>query len=397
MATMAANVGPAASYPSPPQYSPPSDKPMMDGTYEPNSMSSSSSPQATSNDKSPLSSLNLNFLKTLSEKRTTRDGNPPKRRGPKPDSKPALTRRQELNRQAQRTHRERKELYIKALEDEVLRLKEVFSNVSQDKDKLADENRQLRNLLHQNGIASSSVGAMDDVISNPSMGYTSSGSISGSYAPGSSSAFTPPMTSISSLPSVAGSAQMMGGHMGQQHPVQSVVDYDQAGIDFVLTLEKPCMDHLPWLLEKGSDSPGEPCGHALMASCPPEPFAELNSEIPFGNAHGATVDGAESKAKNAEQRLLKTWELSKGDLTTLLDLSKRLDLDGEITPVMAWGTILGHPRLTELTRKDFEKITDDLKGKVRCYGFGAVMEEFEVRDSLNAVLSAKPEATIGSF
>lgn len=30
------------------------------------------------------------------------DGAAPKRRGPKPDSKPALTRRQELNRQAQR-------------------------------------------------------------------------------------------------------------------------------------------------------------------------------------------------------------------------------------------------------------------------------------------------------
>lgn len=32
----------------------------------------------------------------------TLDGQVPKRRGPKPDSKPALTRRQELNRQAQR-------------------------------------------------------------------------------------------------------------------------------------------------------------------------------------------------------------------------------------------------------------------------------------------------------
>lgn len=53
-------------------------------------------------DKGPLQSLNLGFLKTLTEKRTTRDGQPPKRRGPKPDSKPALTRRQELNRQAQR-------------------------------------------------------------------------------------------------------------------------------------------------------------------------------------------------------------------------------------------------------------------------------------------------------
>lgn len=55
------------------------------------------------NDKNgPLSSLNLGFLKSLTEKKTTRDGQAPKRRGPKPDSKPALTRRQELNRQAQR-------------------------------------------------------------------------------------------------------------------------------------------------------------------------------------------------------------------------------------------------------------------------------------------------------
>jgi len=69
--------------------------------------------------KSPLS-MSLGFLKTLTEKKTTRgrfdvlqeaippadhyvvDGQTPKRRGPKPDSKPALTRRQELNRQAQR-------------------------------------------------------------------------------------------------------------------------------------------------------------------------------------------------------------------------------------------------------------------------------------------------------
>lgn len=48
--------------------------------------------------------LGFGFLKSLtsSDKKLTRDGQPAKRRGPKPDSKPALTRRQELNRQAQR-------------------------------------------------------------------------------------------------------------------------------------------------------------------------------------------------------------------------------------------------------------------------------------------------------
>ncbi|KAI1461660.1 hypothetical protein F4805DRAFT_412931 [Annulohypoxylon moriforme] len=356
-------------------------------------MSSSSSPQNSAGgqpDKGgPLSSLNLNFLKSLNDKKTTRDGNPPKRRGPKPDSKPALTRRQELNRQAQRTHRERKELYIKALEDEVLRLKEIYSNVSQDKDKLAEENRQLKTLLRQNGISLGSASGIDDVASGLSPGYTSSGSISGSYAPGSSNtAYTPPLTSMSSPPSMSVSSQ---GQQRQQQPGQSRVDYEQAGIDFVLTLERPCMDHMPWLIERAQDTSGDACGHALMASCPPEPFPELGEEIPFGYAHTRANRGDPNLNQSSQQ----TWELSKADLATLLDLSKKLDLDGEITPVMAWGMVLAHPRLADLKKEDFDRLMDDLKGKVRCYGFGAVMEEFEVRDALNAVFSAKPEMSMG--
>ncbi|KAI4865544.1 hypothetical protein F4820DRAFT_447900 [Hypoxylon rubiginosum] len=406
--------GPTASYPSPPtHYSPSDHRPSLGSLYEHvSTMSSSGSPPNPNNaqpDKGPLSSLNLNFLKSLNDKRTTRDGQQPKRRGPKPDSKPALTRRQELNRQAQRTHRERKELYIKALEDEVLRLKEIYSNVSQDKDKLAEENRQLKTLLQQNGLSLGSGAGVDDVGNGLSPGYTSSGSISGSYAPGSSNtAYTPPLTSISSPPSMSVSSQGIGGQpqsrslSQQQQPGQSHVDYEQAGIDFVLTLERPCMDHMPWLLERAHDTGGDACGHALMATCPPEPFPELADNIPFGYAHNhqnhansAVVAAAAANANaNANAKCEpnhRTWELSKADLATLLDLSKKLDLDGEITPVMAWGMILAHPRLRELKREDLEKLIDDLKGKVRCYGFGAVMEEFEVRDALNAVFMAKPE------
>lgn len=89
---------------------------------------SQSSPDAPMSDQADpnrrSSALNLGFLKDLTSKRSTRgtlplplalarrldtncdgvktDGTQPKKRGPKPDSKPALTRRQELNRQAQR-------------------------------------------------------------------------------------------------------------------------------------------------------------------------------------------------------------------------------------------------------------------------------------------------------
>jgi len=153
-----------------------------------------------------------------------------------------------------RTHRERKELYIKALEDEVLRLKEIFSNVSNDKQKLSEENKQLKTVLAQNGI---NVASSDDAPPrSASVGYTSSPSASGhSYAHGSHSAFTPPLTSQSSAPSISPSTQVpphshrnpspnpiMAGNQlrnltAQQLQANRGVDYEQAGIDFVLTYE----------------------------------------------------------------------------------------------------------------------------------------------------------------
>ena len=122
------------------------------------------------------------------------------------------------------------------------------------------------------------------------------------------------------------------------------------------------MDHMPWLLERNSQVGGsEPCGHALMASCPPEPFPELTPDIPFGYANVRVGGGEEARQR--------TWELTKGDLATLLDLSGRLNLDGEITPVMAWGMVLAHERVGELRREDFEELAGELGRKVRCYGY----------------------------
>lgn len=169
------------------------------------------------------------------------------------------------------------------------------------------------------------------------------------------------------------------------------------------SLEKPCMSHLPWLLQRGIEAGGLPCGHALMATCPPKPFSELTSDIPFGYRN----------ARNSEFKTdQRTWEISKVDLNSLLELSSKLNLDSEVTPVMAWGMILAYPRIAELTTKDFESLTDELGSKVRCFGyvlqlflwtkldctisiasnmtrFGAVMEEFEVRDAIVNVLSTK--------
>ncbi|KAH9873739.1 hypothetical protein IAQ61_004366 [Plenodomus lingam] len=147
-----------------------------------------------SESKSPLAQFG--FFKSLTEKKTARDGTAPKRRGPKPDSKPALTRRQELNRQAQRTHRERKELYIKALEQEVLRLKDTFAATARERDAFAEENRKLRELLISHGISLDLLAPTNGMGPVGSSNYGSStGSVSG-YGPGSAS------TGYTSPPSV---------------------------------------------------------------------------------------------------------------------------------------------------------------------------------------------------
>jgi hypothetical protein len=148
-----------------------------------------------------------------------------------------------------RTHRERKELYIKALEQEVLRLKENFSLVSRDKESLAEENRQLRQLLAQHGIPWNGTGGVDELARNASVGYTSSGSISGSYAQGSQTHSPAPQTysSSQSNPNYSSASPpdtSVNGRSIAQQQVQRGVDYDQAGIDFVLTYADPSKSYM---------------------------------------------------------------------------------------------------------------------------------------------------------
>jgi len=203
---------------------------------DPHSVRNGSGSESAST-KSPLA--NFGFFKNLSsDKKTTRDGQTPKRRGPKPDSKPALTRRQELNRQAQRTHRERKEMYIKALEQEVLRLKDTFATTARERDAIAEENRRLKELLIAHGISydlsSPGTGGFGRVGSS-AYGGSSTGSVSGSYGPGSNSTgYTSPN---SMPPQVQGSGQMSPPQKPRQQS-NNGMDYDQVGIDFVLTYDR---------------------------------------------------------------------------------------------------------------------------------------------------------------
>ncbi|KAK4945249.1 hypothetical protein LTR10_015408 [Elasticomyces elasticus] len=387
----------------------------------------------------------MGFLKGFSgiQKRITRDGQPAKRRGPKPDSKPAQTRRQELNRQAQRTHRERKENYIKALELELSRLREVFLMEQNGRDatiqqqKLIIENQQrenlaLREILTSRGIPfenelenRKAVIAMrpkreEDSLSPPSMatlspstmagrprgyqqGVPGPGSVPSGYSPQnylnggglSASSHSPGTTHHSHSPSgpdiqefaikqePRGIPDMPGMTMGGV----GIFDRDpQLGIDFILKLEQTCRDHGEYLVRRSMDSPNNEeealfSGHALMASCPPPTHI---TSVPA--QEGGLVPTYEHKVPDAESVQI---------LSNLLNLSQTLQgstiPSGQVTPIMALQSLKGHRNYGSLTREDVMGMIESIRGKVRCYGFGAVMEDFELRDALSSIFATKPE------
>lgn len=165
------------------------------------------------------------------------------------------------------------------------------------------------------------------------------------------------------------------------------------------------MAHIPLVMDFCTENKGFVRGHALMASCPSAQTKTLDKSL-WGQSHTHDKDTEETPAQG-------TWEINKADLSTLLDLSSSLDLDGEVTPVMAWSMIMNHPDFSKLTRNDFNRITNILGSKVRCFGyvsaldrlderngtqcanvycrFGAVMEEFDLQDAIADIHGSRIE------
>lgn len=109
--------------------------------------------------------------------------------------------------------------------------------MSQDKDKLADENKHLKQLLVQSGIQYSRLGMADDLTSHPSIGQASTTT---SYVQGSQGAFSPTSQSTAMSTSPPSHQSTMGLQMRNttpQPPGARGIDYEQAGIDFVLTYD----------------------------------------------------------------------------------------------------------------------------------------------------------------
>ncbi|KAK5084301.1 hypothetical protein LTR05_005377 [Lithohypha guttulata] len=161
----------------------------------------------------------------------------------------------------------------------------------------------------------------------------------------------------------------------------------QLGIDFILALEETCRDHSEYLVRRSMNSPNDPdealfSGHALMASVPPP--SHIDRTPPQKGGLQPTYPHQAPQA-------------SIHALQTLLNLSRVIKSEGyveggQVTPIMALQSLRGHYNYHSLTRDDVVGMIDAIRNKVRCYGFGAVMEDFELRDALATIFATKPEA-----
>lgn len=82
-----------------------------------------------------------------------------------------------------------------------------------------------------------------------------------------------------------------------------------------------------------------------------------------------------------------TWKIPAVEIERLLDLSGGLNLSGELTPVQAWGRLVRMDSFKQLGLREINAIRDELAKGIRCYGFGAVMDEDEFERIVGVVVS----------
>ncbi|KAJ5126586.1 hypothetical protein N7448_007365 [Penicillium atrosanguineum] len=128
------------------------------------------------------------------------------------------------------------------------------------------------------------------------------------------------------------------------------------GVDFVLSLERPCLFHTRSL------SDDEPSGHAMSMQ------GLLLAEAP----------------QNLPDRT--SWEIPAQQLDKLFELSGSLGLEGFITPVQAWNKIISRYNVAQLPNGKLSMLKSAMIPHMKCVGFGAFMEDDEFERLLDETL-----------
>ncbi|POS79353.1 hypothetical protein DHEL01_v202238 [Diaporthe helianthi] len=223
-------------------------------------------------------------------------------------------------RQAQQAYRERKEVYTKALEREVAKSKAREAELLRENERLKDTVQKMAEKLEQLGG-----GGPDTAMSAPRKSMTRT-------MADNMSSMAPPLARLGDIDSVG------------------------LGVDFVLALEKPCLEHLHGDPEK----PGDPSGHALTLS-----------------AQACAVSCPNNTTSPVARESIDPHALPAAMLENLLALSKDVcpASDDRITPVQAWNLIRSQPHFGGFELEGLRTLAVVLKDVVKCHGFGAVLPQ----------------------
>ncbi|KAK9367937.1 hypothetical protein V1509DRAFT_670522 [Lipomyces kononenkoae] len=278
-------------------------------------------------------------------------------------SQSAYLRRREQVRRAQRTHRDRKEAYIKELEREVLRLRANEANILQKNENLVAEVGKLHTTLAEHGILRSDLDSSVTAQASDTLdGYSGKPQI---YVQKENAG------DIFYLSSKGGALVARKSEPTDFNDVTStsrapiVVDditLTNIGTEFVLTLESPCLSH------HTPSNPNHPTCHALTATAPLLFYSQVSEPL--------------------QER--STWNVPTASLQRLLELSSSLALEDEVTPVQAWNYIRRHSRFNAIDLELLTQLASKLLKHIKCHGFGGVIKQEAFKESVFEFLGEDP-------
>ncbi|KAL0932496.1 uncharacterized protein CTRU02_213449 [Colletotrichum truncatum] len=308
-------------------------------------------------------------------------------KGPKED---ATGKRRAQLRRAQKSYRDRKEIYTKSLEVELAQTRAREADLSRECEHLRNTIQELSHLMSHHGIstpaglvsespkeahlwsrASTAVSphsVADETGASPSNNEHNAApeprtdnplgqvtTLSAKVDDGTTAVMVPPFEIITSRELLNNQFTATTETLRfQANGATRVCELDAVavGMEFVLTIERPCLDHLHGDPEK----PEKPNGHALTAS------AQLYAVAP-------DFTGVTNYQRWASQEAAPIELLSR-----LLSLSSNLCADDELTPAQAWNHVRGQPQFGGLDIRKCQALANKLREAVKCHGFGAVID-----------------------
>ncbi|KAL4758649.1 bZIP transcription factor [Aspergillus foveolatus] len=280
-------------------------------------------------------------------------------------------RRKEQVRRAQQTYRLRKESYIKSLEREILHLRTAQSNLTGETRRLRAEVRRLRQVIEQHGIVLPvTPPSLDSGITSPRQENSPQGAMATLCIDRNHlnnkrlAVFDDDLTHGTSPGSVQTATEGFrlpdGSFTGQSDVV--------AAMNFILSLEAPCLDHVRAALGTPSAQSEMGHGHALTLTASVFRIYSDTSLLPD------------------EDELL---HVSKQTLSRLLELSVQVITAEELTPTQVWAFLHQIPAFADPKTRQGKiiNVAQELARYMKCHGYGAVISREVVTRVVSQVIS----------